>query len=164
MPMDTDVFSLPQWRAKAHPTLLMVMRSGSQAMRMDTKGTPGAEMSDPKVDQLLHDLQLTHPDLHAIVKAARAVVRSVVPQASERVMYGGILFSAPEQFCGVFAYSAHVSMEFGQGAELKDPHGVFEGKGTFRRHIKLQTLTDIESKHLKDYIAQALRLSASSLK
>jgi hypothetical protein len=117
-------------------------------------------VSDPKVEQLLHDLQLTHPDLHTIVQAVRATVRAVAPSAEERVMYGGILFSAPAQFCGVFAYSAHVSMEFGKGAELKDPHRALEGNGKFRRHIKLTTPDDIESKHLRDYIAQALRLSA----
>lgn len=116
-------------------------------------------MSDPKVEALLRDLQLTHPDLHALVKAVRNVVRAVAAKASERVMYGGILFYAPEQFCGVFAYFAHVTMEFGRGAELEDARGALEGKGKFRRHIKLQTLADIESKHLKDYIAQALRLS-----
>lgn len=115
-----------------------------------------------KIQALLHDLQLTHPDLHAIVQSVRATVRSVAPDAGERVMYGGILFSAPEQFCGVFAYSAHVSVEFGQGAELEDPHRMLEGGGKFRRHIKLQTSGDIESKHLRDYIAQALRFSAGS--
>jgi hypothetical protein len=119
-------------------------------------------MSNDKVEQLLHDLQLTHPDLHAIVQAVRAAARSVASNAEERVMYGGILFSAPEQFCGVFAYSSHVSMEFGKGAELEDPYRALEGKGKFRRHIKLTTLDDIESKHLRDYIAQALRLSAGS--
>jgi len=119
-------------------------------------------MSDGKVETLLHDLQLTHPDLHAIVQATRTQVRAVAPEATERVMYGGILFAAPEQFCGVFAYSAHVSMEFGQGAELKDPHHVLEGSGKFRRHIKLMTPGDIETKHLKDYIAQALRFSTGS--
>jgi hypothetical protein len=115
-----------------------------------------------KVQALLHDLQLTHPDLYAIVQSVRATVRSVAPDAGERVLYGGILFSAPEQFCGVFAYSTHVSMEFGKGAELQDPHRALEGKGKFRRHIKLTALDDIESKHLRDYIAQALRLSAGS--
>ncbi len=121
-------------------------------------------MSDPKVEQMLHDLQLTHSDLHAVVQAVRGTVRTVAPTMSERVMYGGILFSAPEQFCGVFAYSAHVTMEFGRGAELEDIHGMLEGNGKFRRHIKLQTLADIESKHLKDYIAQALRLSTRTSK
>lgn len=118
-------------------------------------------MSDPKVERLLHDLQLTHPDLHAIVQAARATVRAVAPAASETLMYGGILFSAPAQFCGVFAYGAHVSMEFGQGAELDDTHRMLEGKGKFRRHIKLHALADIESKHLKDYVAQAFAMSTA---
>ncbi len=116
-------------------------------------------MIDPKVEQLLHDLQLTHPDLHALVQAVLSVIRAVAPKASEQVMYGGILFSAPEHFCGVFAYSAYITVEFGKGAELADKHGMLEGKGKFRRHIKLQTVADIESKHLKNYIAQALRLS-----
>ena len=119
-------------------------------------------MSDPNVERLLQDLQLTHPDLHAIVQAVRASVREVAPAASEKRMYGGILFSAPEQFCGVFAYSAHVTMEFGQGAALDNPHRVLEGKGKFRRHIKLQSIADIASKHLKDYVAQALAMSTAS--
>lgn len=119
-------------------------------------------MSDPKIERLLQDLQLTHPDLHAIVQAVRAIVRAVAPAASEKLMYGGILFSAPAQFCGVFAYTAHVSMEFGQGAELEDTHRMLEGNGKFRRHIKLQDIADIASKHLKDYIAQALAFSTAS--
>ena len=113
-----------------------------------------------KVEQLVRDLQLTHPDLHAIVQNVRATVRSVAANTDERVMYGGILFSAPEQFCGVFAYTAYVSMELGRGVELNDPHRVLEGSGKFRRHIKLLTVGDIASKHLKDYIAQAHHLSA----
>lgn len=119
-----------------------------------------ARIDDDKVQGLLQDLQVTHPDLHALVQAVRTIVRDATPQCTERVMYGGILFAAPEQFCGVFAYSAHVSVEFGKGAELDDPHGVLEGKGKFRRHIKLSTPDDIASKHLNHYIAQARRIAA----
>ncbi|GAA4796239.1 DUF1801 domain-containing protein [Lysobacter hankyongensis] len=117
-------------------------------------------IDDDKVQGLLQDLRITHPDLHAIVQAVRALAHDATPQCTERVMYGGILFAAPAQYCGVFAYSAHVSVEFGKGAELDDPHGVLEGNGKFRRHIKLSTLDDIASKHLKHYIAQAHRLAA----
>jgi hypothetical protein len=135
---------------------------------MGADGTPGdrtgmtARTDDDKVQRLLQDLQITHPDLHAIVQAVRTVAHDATPQCTERVMYGGILFAAPEQYCGVFAYSAHVSVEFGKGAELDDPHGMLEGKGKFRRHIKLSTLDDIASKHLKHYIAQAHRFAAAA--
>lgn len=119
-------------------------------------------MSDAKVERFLQDLQLTHADLRDVVEAVRATVRAVAPDATEKMMYGGILFSAPRQFCGVFAYSAHVSVEFGQGAEMKDTHGMLEGSGRFRRHIKLQNTNEISSKQLKDYIAQALAMSTAS--
>ncbi len=119
-------------------------------------------IDDGKVRRLLEDLRITHPDLHAIVQAVRSLAHDATPQCAERVMYGGILFAAPEQYCGVFAYSAHVSVEFGKGAELDDPHGVLEGNGKFRRHIKLSTPDDIASKHLKHYIAQAHRFAAGA--
>jgi hypothetical protein len=119
-------------------------------------------MSREKVERFMNDLGLTHPDVHTLAQAARAMIRSVIPNADERMMYGGILFSAPEDFCGVFAYSAHVSIEFGKGAQMKDAHGVLEGNGKFRRHIKLRSTADIESKHLKEYVRQAQRISTEA--
>lgn len=119
-------------------------------------------IDDAKVGRLLQDLQITHSDLHTIVQAVRTAVHRVVPQCTERVMYGGIVFAAPERFCGVFAYSAHVSVEFGRGAELEDPHRTLEGNGKFRRHVRLSTTGDIESRHLEYFIAQAHRLANGS--
>lgn len=115
-------------------------------------------MSDGKVERLLDDWRLTHASLHPVAEAVRAAVHVVAPDATERVMYGGLLFGAPNLFCGVFVYTAHVTMEFGRGAELRDPHRVLEGGGKFRRHIKLRTLDDIATRHLRDYIEQALHL------
>ncbi len=112
-------------------------------------------MSDEKVRQLLEDLHLANPALWALVNAARETVSAAVPTASERVMYGGFMFSAPKPFCGVFAYTEHVSVEFGAGARLADPHGVLEGKGKLRRHIKLRTLDDVAARHLRDYVGRA---------
>ena len=112
-------------------------------------------MSDEKVEQLLSDLRLTNPNRHELVQALRSTVYTIVPHASERVMYGGFMFAGTAQFCGVFAYTEHVSIEFGRGCDLKDPHRVLEGSGKLRRHIKAFTPADIEAKHLADYIAQA---------
>ncbi|MDD3610147.1 MAG: DUF1801 domain-containing protein [Halothiobacillaceae bacterium] len=107
------------------------------------------------------DLSLTHPSMHALWRQACAVVVEAVPQARAHVMYGGLLFAAPEDFCGVFAYAGHVSVEFGRGAELADPFGVLEGKGRFRRHIKLRAMEDIATRHLREYILQAHVLSST---
>lgn len=120
--------------------------------------TPG-DSTDPKVQALLDDLEAFDTDRYRIVRAARAVIRGVAPNASEKVMYGGIMVSDGEAFCGVFAYKQHVSVEFGQGAEMDDPRGVLEGKGKYRRHIKFHDPEEVEKKDLPAYVRQAHELS-----
>jgi hypothetical protein len=111
-----------------------------------------------KLARLIDDLRQTRPAMYAIAEQARRTIHAAVPDATERVMYGGFMFSAPQDFCGVFVYAQHVSVEFGAGAELDDPLGVLEGKGKFRRHIKLRTAEDIKAKQLRDYVLRASEL------
>ena len=118
-------------------------------------------MNDAKVEQLLSDLRLTNPAGYELVHEIRKVVYSAVPKASERVIYGGFMYAATAQFCGVFAYKEHVSIEFGRGCDLKDIHRVLEGSGKLRRHIKIHALADISSKHVYAYITQAHENSCS---
>jgi hypothetical protein len=80
---------------------------------------------------------------------------------SEEVKYGGLLFSQGAPFCGVFSYTRHVSLEFGEGASLPDPHQVLEGAGKLRRHIKLGSLQDISDKHVGEYLVLALQACAT---
>ena len=119
-------------------------------------------MATTSVEQLLSDLALANPERHALVLAIRQAILAVAPDAVERVMYGGIMFSAPTSCCGVFAYAEHVSVEFGRGSELIDAHGVLEGQGKFRRHIKLRKPADIANKYLTDYVRQAIELEQVS--
>ena len=112
-------------------------------------------MNDGRVEQLLNDLRLTNQAGYDLVQEVRKAVYSAVPRASECVMYGGFMFAATAKFCGVFAYTEHVSIEFGRGCDLKDPHRVLEGSGKLRRHIKVHTLADIKAKHVRAYITQA---------
>ncbi|SMH53118.1 DUF1801 domain-containing protein [Azospirillum agricola] len=93
--------------------------------------------------------------LHAVVQAVRQAVRAAVPGVTESVKYGGVMFEGSAPFGGVFAYKGHVSLEFSRGCDLDDPRGVLEGSGKFRRHIKLQSVADVEAKHLRDYAARA---------
>lgn len=112
-------------------------------------------MSDARVEQLLSDLRLVNPERYDLVQAVRKAIYAEVPNASERVMYGGFMFAAPKDFCGVFAYAEHVSIEFGRGCDLQDEWNVLEGKGKLRRHIKIHALDEIKNKHLAAYIALA---------
>ncbi len=119
-------------------------------------------MSDSKLENLLNDIHFSNEATFSIVQEIRKVVRAIAPSVSERVMYGGVMFTDKMDFCGVFAYAEHVSLEFGRGCDLQDPHGVLEGSGKFRRHIKIKMLKEIKSKHLREYVASAHSNSVAS--
>lgn len=115
---------------------------------------------DRKVKDLLDDWQFANPTLYEIASSVRTRILQLADAVDEEVKYGGILFAAPEPFCGIFVYKQHVSVEFSHGAEIVDPHGLLEGQGKGRRHLKLRTLEDVENKYLTDYLRLAQEAAA----
>lgn len=112
-------------------------------------------MATKSVQSLVEDVRLVSETNYQIVEAVRALVKKTFKSASEEVKYGGILFSSGVQFCGVFAYKEHVSVEFGAGAKITDAIGLLEGSGKGRRHLKLKSVADVESKRLAEYLSLA---------
>ena len=68
-----------------------------------------------KVINLLDDWQFANPALHEIADSVRTRILQLADTVGEEVKYGGILFAAPEPFCGIFVYKQHVSEEFHGG-------------------------------------------------
>jgi hypothetical protein len=60
-------------------------------------------------------------------------------------------------FAYVNAFTAHVNVGFFRGAELSDPHRLFEGTGKFMRHVKLRPERDIDAAALTQLIETAYR-------
>jgi len=118
-------------------------------------------MSAVTVAAFLKDLSEQRHDLFQIATRLREIALAAGPAITEEVKYGGILFSSNDGFCGIFAYSAHVTLEFSDGARLPDPHAVLAGGGKHRRHIKLVTLQEIEAKHVEQYVALAYKASTA---
>ena len=118
-------------------------------------------MKSPNAIKLLEDWQSTKPELYPIVDKIYQRIKQQAPELIETVKYGGILFSQTEAesstVCGVFVYTGHVSLEFSQGAQLKDPHRELEGSGKYRRHLKFKHLDDLDAKHLDDYLTWAIQ-------
>ena len=114
------------------------------------------------VQELLKDIRLLGEVQLSLVESVRRLVKEMDPTATEQVKYGGIIFSSDVQFCGVFAYKQHVSVEFGSGAKIPDTLGQLEGSGKGRRHVKLRCGGDIESKSLALYLPLALEAARSS--
>lgn len=113
-------------------------------------------MNPPRIQALLNDIRFTSEAQFMLVSRLRELIQKTVPGATDEIKYGGFLFSAEVPFCGVFAYSAHVSLEFGHGAAMPDPHKVLQGSGKQRRHIKLSVVGDIEAQHVALYLPLAL--------
>ena len=110
------------------------------------------------VQTLLDEMEVFDAQKYEILQRLRAVVFEANQEVTERMMYGGIMFSLGDDFGGIFAYKNHVSFEFGAGATLVDPNQVLEGKGKFRRHLKIASFVDIEQKDLANFVRQAIAL------
>jgi hypothetical protein len=119
-------------------------------------------MPTKSVQSLLEDIRLVSEENHAIVEAVRALVHKSFKAVSEEVKYGGILVTSGVQFCGIFAYKEHVSVEFGSGAKISDPFGYLEGTGKGRRHVKLRSVADIKNKKLAQYLPLAHQAASAA--
>lgn len=113
------------------------------------------EATDPKVQEFLEELRMVKGEHYEIVERLRRVVHEVLPGTSERMMYGGIMFSLVGDYGGVFSYTAHVSFELGSGAFMDDPKGLLEGRGRLRRHLKFRVVDDVVDGDLGFFLRQA---------
>lgn len=109
-----------------------------------------------KVTRFLDDLSVANKEHYELIQALREIIVGLCPEVSQRIIYGGIMFSLDEDFGGVFPYKNHVSFEFVQGYQFDDPGQLLEGKGKYRRHIKLTGIADIEKKCVQSYVKQAI--------
>lgn len=109
-----------------------------------------------KVQVFLDEVRMLNEEQFQILQALRGVIFEQHPDTQERMMYGGILFTLAEDFGGIFAYKNHVSFEFSTGYQMEDPHKVLDGKGKFRRHLKIRSLQDIDVKQVGYFVKQVV--------
>lgn len=108
------------------------------------------------MQKFLDDTLAHNQEYYTILQKLRDIVFSVYPDTTERMMYGGIMFSQKEDFGGIFVSKKHISFEFGNGYSMQDPDKVLEGTGKFRRHLKITFLNDIENKNVVFFVKQAV--------
>jgi len=110
--------------------------------------------TDIKIINFLDSIKMLDIEKHKILANLRELIFDSFPDIRERMQYGGILFSLNEDVAGIFAYTHHVSLEFGHGANFNDPNNILEGKGKYRRHLKVTSLDEIVKKQAIFYIQQ----------
>ena len=110
-----------------------------------------------EVLDFLQALKNTEPDRHELVLEMRSIVLETHPEAWEKIMYGGIVFFMEDDlFCGIFVSKNHVTIEFSNGHLMSDPRHRLEGKGKYRRHLKIMTQKDIAGKEVTYFVGQAV--------
>lgn len=60
-----------------------------------------------------------------------------------------------DSYCAIIVYRNHINLSFPSGAELLDPEGLLHGTGKRVRHLKLESLEDLEIPAARDLLLQA---------
>ncbi|TQV85363.1 DUF1801 domain-containing protein [Aliikangiella coralliicola] len=119
-----------------------------------------SSLESEKVNQFIEDTQFQSPEKYEILVSLRKLIKQAGPHLIEGIKYGGLIYSCSNTLrCGIFVYKNHLSVEFGQGAEFLDPDKILEGKGKYRRHIKISEIDDIEKKKVGNFVKKAIELS-----
>ena len=114
--------------------------------------------------ELLDLLASCSVDVARLALGLRELVLNEAPDAEE-VLYSVyaevIVFKLPGRpsgaFCNVAVYSRHVNLVFYRGSGLPDPHQVMKGSGKTMRHIRFDSLDDLDRQFIPTYIRAAIQ-------
>lgn len=115
------------------------------------------QVTNEEVQTFLDATRAMSPVKYDSITEIREIFLEFHPAAEEKIMYGGITFFLNnELFGGIFISKNHISIEFSNGYQMNDPNKHLEGKGKYRRHLKIYQKVDIQSKDIAYYIKQAV--------
>jgi hypothetical protein len=111
-------------------------------------------------DELLAGVE---PDLAAIARRLRAIIRTVDANAVETVRLGDNAATygvGPKKMTDGYAYimpmRGYINLGFYQGALLSDPKRLLEGTGKGLRHVKIRSLSEANRPPVRGLVAAAL--------
>lgn len=116
--------------------------------------------NDTKVKEFLDKIRQDAADKFKVLETLREIVLKIHPETTERMMYGGIMFTAKgEDFGGIFVSKNHISFEFSNGVSFDDPNKLLEGTGKHRRHLKIKPDVNILNYEVEYFVKQAIKLT-----
>jgi uncharacterized protein DUF1801 len=119
-------------------------------------------------DELLEGVE---PDLAAIARCLRAIIRAVDKSTVETVRLGDNAATygvGPKKMTDGYAYimpmRGYVNLGFYQGALLSDPERLLVGTGKGLRHIKIRSVVEANRPAVRALLAKALARRRSAAK
>ena len=110
-------------------------------------------------DELLAGVE---PDLAAITRRLRAIIRAVDASTVETVRLGDNAATygvGPKKMTDGYAYimpmRGYINLGFYQGAVLADPERLLEGTGKALRHVKIRSLAEANRPPVRALLAAA---------
>jgi hypothetical protein len=92
-----------------------------------------------------------------LIRALERLVKKIAPGLTTTVKWGqGCWIKGVVPKIYIHAEDTHVQFGFYNGASLKDSDKVLNGKGKYVRHIKVNSLKDIDQEVFTDFIQQAI--------
>lgn len=111
------------------------------------------EAKDQRIQAFLEDIGEIDAETTEILQHLRKIIIELFPNVDEQIKYGGIVYLIDDLlFCGFFVRKHHISIEFTEGFKLEDPNKLLEGKGQYRRHLKIKAASDIKEKKVDFFI------------
>jgi len=118
------------------------------------------ERSDlPEIQKFLVDLPAKQRE---VVDALREVVRRVVPDAEETILWGGLSYHSPwvggrvkGAICQIIVKRSGVRLEFIHGVRLADPDGRLEGDRLSKRYVPIRSADDAQGAAIARLIREA---------
>jgi len=114
--------------------------------------------------ELIELLHRYDEDVRAVVLGLRQVVLEEMAPCHEyiftmrgRVMllYGPTSRVIEDCVCMIGAYRKHANLQFTDGLDLTDAHGVLEGSGKRMRHLKIRAISDLGRPEIREFLRQA---------
>lgn len=94
-----------------------------------------------------------------IAKALRAMIRAAAPELSEVIKWAEPVYESNGPVCWFKAHTAHVTLGFWRGVELRKISARLESSGSKMAHIKIRTEDDIDSSEITKLVKAAVALN-----
>lgn len=89
-----------------------------------------------------------------IMEIVRSLIHKSVGAVTEEFKWSRPIFKSSKDFAYLQANKNHVNVGFSRNIErINDPNGVLEGSGKTMRHVKIRSVSDIDTTLLSEWFA-----------